>query len=100
MIVKEEHPMTTEHTHSTASDIRFSWFVHLSILTVVTILLWAAAAMAAPGGRILIAGYGPELPIIQDLAKAYEKGHLGTAIFIDGIRPCGLGLCLKIKGNR
>jgi phosphate transport system substrate-binding protein len=57
--------------------------VRLSILTVVTILLWAAAAMAAPGGRILIAGYGPELPIIQDLAKAYEKGHLGTAIDIE-----------------
>lgn len=34
-------------------------------------------------GRIVIAGHGPELPVIQDLAKAYEKRHPGTAIDIE-----------------
>lgn len=31
-------------------------------------------------GRILIAGYGPELPVMQELARAFEKSHPGTAI--------------------
>jgi phosphate transport system substrate-binding protein len=31
-------------------------------------------------GRIVIAGYGPEQPMMQDLARAYEKLHPGTAI--------------------
>ena len=34
-------------------------------------------------GRILIAGYGPELPAMQDLAKAYERLHPGTAIDLE-----------------
>lgn len=38
---------------------------------------------AALTGRILIAGHGPELPVIQDLAKAYEKLHPGTAIDLE-----------------
>lgn len=44
--------------------------------------LFALQSKAAPAltGRILIAGHGPELPVIQDLAKAYEKLHPGTAI--------------------
>lgn len=37
----------------------------------------AAAGMT---GRILIAGYGPELPVLQDIAKAFEKSHPGTAV--------------------
>jgi phosphate transport system substrate-binding protein len=40
-------------------------------------------AEAAPTGRILIAGYGPELPVVQDLAKAYERLHPGTAIDLE-----------------
>lgn len=43
-------------------------------------LMFFCNADAAPTGRILIAGYGPELPAIQDLAKAYERLHPGTAI--------------------
>lgn len=31
-------------------------------------------------GRILVAGYGPELPVMQDLGHAFEKSHPGTAI--------------------
>ena len=40
-------------------------------------------ANAAITGRILIAGYGPELPVVQDLAKAYERLHPGTAIDLE-----------------
>jgi len=38
---------------------------------------------AAFAGRIVIAGYGPELPVVQDLAKAYERLHPGTAIDLE-----------------
>ncbi len=31
-------------------------------------------------GRIVIAGHGPELPVMQDLGRAFEKAHPGTAI--------------------
>lgn len=75
--------MVARHSQHTASHTHFSSLVCVSLLTVVITLMLTAAAMAAQGGRILIAGYGPELPIIQDLAKAYEKGHPGTAIDIE-----------------
>jgi phosphate transport system substrate-binding protein len=39
-----------------------------------------APAAAGMTGRILIAGYGPELPLLQDLGKAFEKSHPGTAV--------------------
>jgi phosphate transport system substrate-binding protein len=41
---------------------------------------WFSPAEAGVTGRILIAGYGPELPLFQDLGKAFEKSHLGTAV--------------------
>jgi phosphate transport system substrate-binding protein len=31
-------------------------------------------------GRIVIAGHGPELPVMQDLGRAFEKANPGTAI--------------------
>ena len=40
-------------------------------------------ANAGLTGRILIAGYGPKLPVVQDLTKAYERLHPGTAIDIE-----------------
>ena len=46
-------------------------------------LLLLCNAEAALASRILIAGYGPELPIVQDLAKAYERLHPGTAIDLE-----------------
>lgn len=46
-------------------------------------LLLLCNADAALTGRILIAGYGPELPVVQDLAKAYERLHPGTAIDLE-----------------
>ncbi len=75
--------MATRRPHDTPTRTHFPWFVWVGLLTVIMTLLVTAVAMAAPGGRILIAGYGPELPIIQDLARAYEKGHPGTAIDIE-----------------
>ena len=46
--------------------------------------LWLLCdADAALTGRILIAGYGPELSVVQDLAKAYERLHPGTAIDLE-----------------
>ena len=46
-------------------------------------LLLLCDANAALTGRILIAGYGPESPVVQDLAKAYERLHPGTAIDLE-----------------
>jgi phosphate transport system substrate-binding protein len=46
-------------------------------------ILWIAVpslALAEMRGRIVVAGYGPELPIMQDLGRAFEKAHPGTAI--------------------
>ena len=81
--MKQEDLMATRRPHETPSRIRSPRFLWVSLLTVVMTLQVTAVAMAAPGGQILIAGYGPELPIIQDLARAYEKGHPGTAIDIE-----------------
>ncbi|HEX2056424.1 MAG TPA: substrate-binding domain-containing protein [Nitrospiraceae bacterium] len=49
-------------------------FLALSFVT------WISPVEAGLTGRILIAGYGPELPIFQDLAKLFEKAHPGTAV--------------------
>jgi phosphate transport system substrate-binding protein len=45
--------------------------------------IWFSPAEAGLTGRILIAGYGPELPVFQDLGKAFEKSHPGTAVDFD-----------------
>jgi len=50
------------------------------------VLTWVAGlagAWAGPTGRAVIAGYGPELPVMQDLAKAFEKVNPGTAVDFD-----------------
>ena len=46
-------------------------------------LLLAPLAAFALTGRIVIAGYGPEQPLMQDLARAYEKLHPGTSIDVE-----------------
>jgi len=43
------------------------------------VLLPAADAIS---GSITIAGNGPELPVIERLVRAFEKGHLGSAVEI------------------
>ncbi len=37
-------------------------------------------AVAGGTGRIVVAGYGPELPVLQEIGRAFEKQHPGTAI--------------------
>lgn len=46
-------------------------------------LLLTPCTTLALTGRIVIAGYGPEQPVIQDLARAFEKLHPGTAIDLE-----------------
>jgi phosphate transport system substrate-binding protein len=41
------------------------------------------SGLAAMTGRIVVAGTGPELPVIMQLGKAFEKTHPGTAIDIE-----------------
>lgn len=52
--------------------------VGLVILTVS--LLSITPVQAGLTGRMLIAGYGPELPLLQEIGKAFEKSHPGTAV--------------------
>lgn len=55
------------------------WF-WISSLLVGLILLWTSTARASATGHIVIAGHGPELPVLQDLAHAFEKQSPGIAI--------------------
>ena len=52
--------------------------VHL-FLAATLVLVPAASAVS---GSIIIAGEGPELPMIERLARAFEKGHLGSVVEI------------------
>ena len=72
-----------------ASCHRYTFLAGAALLTCGLMLF--SDANAGLTGRILIAGYGPELPVVQDLAKAYERLHPGTAIDIewDGTVPYG-----------
>ncbi len=56
-------------------------------LALLVSLILVASAWVAPAtgradltGRIVVAGYGPELPLLQDLGRAFEKQHPGTAV--------------------
>lgn len=64
-----------------ASCHRYTFCAGTALLTCGLMLF--SDATAGLTGRILIAGYGPELPVVQDLAKAYERLHPGTAIDIE-----------------
>ena len=52
----------------------------VSLLLVVPIVLLPAAD--ASSSSITIAGNGPELPVIERLVRAFERGHLGSAVEI------------------
>ena len=53
------------------------------VMGALLVLLLTPCTTLALTGRIVIAGYGPEQPVIQDLARAYEKLHPGTAIDLE-----------------
>ena len=52
-------------------------------------LLPLCNANAALTGRILLAGYDPELPVVRDLAKTYERLHPSAAIDLEWDSRCG-----------
>lgn len=55
----------------------------IRVVTVVSLVLAATAVPAALpslAGSMVIAGNGPELPTIEQLARAFEKGHLGAVV--------------------
>lgn len=53
----------------------------IGILSLIVLgLLSVPLGSSALTGRIVIAGYGPEQPMMQDLARAYEKLHPGIAV--------------------
>ena len=41
-----------------------------------------ASATVANAGSMVIVGKGPELPAIERLARAFEKGHIGSVVDI------------------
>jgi len=51
-----------------------------ALAAVLIVSLTAHPSHAGMTGRILVAGYGPELPVMQDLGRAFEKKHPGTAV--------------------
>ncbi|HEU4684643.1 MAG TPA: substrate-binding domain-containing protein [Nitrospira sp.] len=58
---------------------------HLAHIACWLVVVFAGSVTTASAltGRIVVAGYGPEQPLIQDLARAYEKLHPGTAIDLE-----------------
>jgi phosphate transport system substrate-binding protein len=57
--------------------------VFIRAVTVLSLLFAATAVPAAVpslAGSMIIAGNGPELPTIEQLARAFEKDHLGAVV--------------------
>lgn len=54
----------------------------LSIFVVAYPLVSASVASAGTSGGMVIAGYGPERPLIEKLARAFEKANPGSVIDI------------------
>lgn len=51
------------------------------LVVLILCAFWVSFAHGAGlTGSIVVAGYGPELPVVQDLARAFERSHPGTAI--------------------
>lgn len=50
------------------------------LMTLVSVLLAPLTAEAMLVGQITVAGYGPEHPVVQDLARAFEKANPGVAV--------------------
>ena len=59
------------------------FYVFAGCCCLLFVLLVAPLTASALTGRIVIAGYGPEQQVMQDLARAYEKLHPGTAIDVE-----------------
>lgn len=57
-------------------------FVMVVSLLLATSTFRLSAAAAGISGSMIIAGNGPELPTTERLARAFEKGHLGSVVEI------------------
>jgi phosphate transport system substrate-binding protein len=57
--------------------------IALGILSVLPLSSKETLGLAAESHRILVVGQGPEQPVIQELAQAYEKRHPGTVIDLE-----------------
>ena len=55
----------------------------LGVLSVLPLSSQDTIGLAAEPHRILVVGQGPEQPVIQELAQAYEKRHPGTVIDLE-----------------
>ena len=64
---------------------RLRWMRQLcwTCLFLLSVGLVTATAMAEElRGNLVVVGRGPERPMIEQLARAFEKAHLGTAVDI------------------
>jgi phosphate transport system substrate-binding protein len=57
--------------------------ISLGLLCVLSFASGDATGLAAESHRILVVGQGPEQPVVQELAQAYEKRHPGTVIDLE-----------------
>ena len=57
--------------------------------------MWALTGTPSFAGRIVVAGHGPELPVMQDLGRAFEKTHPGAAVDFDWDRTVKAVLRVK-----
>lgn len=55
-------------------------FLFLVLLLSATVCMTTSAMPADLRGSLVVAGRGAERPVIEQLARAFEKAHLGTAI--------------------
>ena len=63
------------------------WHWHRCVLVIVMIVATGSLIISPGGatelsGSLVIVGRGPERPMIEQLARAFEKAHLGTAVEI------------------
>lgn len=70
-------------TFLASARLRLWLLISLGLLCVLSYSSGDAAGPAAESHRILVVGQGPEQPVIQELAQAYEKRHPGTVIDLE-----------------
>ena len=64
-----------------------SWLIgrrHAAILFGLVVAICSGTFQTVgAGGRILVVGHGPEQPVIQDLARAFERMHPGAVVDLE-----------------
>jgi phosphate transport system substrate-binding protein len=80
MKATEENLMRRPSGTAAIEAIDRSLWIWMGMTIATLMLVLTSAAHATPTGRIVVAGYGPELPVLQDLAGAFEKRTPGAAV--------------------